>query len=719
MDMLFARHQREMCLTGEGQLIGIARAARDRRIDAGDRSPCHRAADEHGVGQQYLAIVRHQSGVGDAQAELAGAARHAGAGADLFDHDVRAAFRARLAEALGMFQHRAVAEAEVPGEREVVRIDPDVDADHVTGRQQLGRDRAPEIRCRRRRARNGRERRCDRDDGNEATSAWTSKDFGDVGNLHRLGRQAATSVAHRDRAADFATDGTSVTALVDDEAGFVERRLFADDLGRDERGTLRPAPRGGVARRINSEIADEAVTFGILVAAVKVSEPAFIWRFVFRSDARFIDALQAVHDLGAAGRDAHRILAFAQVLARGPHGLPALAVVDAAGLIVAVVERDTAERVSVFARQANGIFLRRLDPAARLLIETVAHNDRLRGRGVRRVIVAAGRRAALGEVHHARAVEGDVGDLRARRRFRHVEFDARISAEIAFVIDRHGPHRRTFRDRIVEPAVGNCEREHTPAFVRVAPGGAVLDVKAGAFDIHAARRIVGDLIEPLRLAAEFAVIEDVALLAVHRDAMNEPGFEVGDEELLAPRIEGDVAEAGTGIVAAIVLDVGEQRDGTAGAVDLIDRARRAALAETKLAGHPLCAWSAREQPVPTALVVLRHDLQAEHRRCRDVKIGSFAAHTVVERDAKHLARVTRFDGEGFRRIGKLAARRRAEIGKVEDLEGRAVEVDEGTVERVHVGGDVGVRARPGKAGHGRVTLFQDAALRARLGGEER
>ncbi len=53
------------------------------------------------------------------------------------------------------------------------------------------------------------------------------------------------------------------------------------------------------------------------------------------------------------------------------------------------------------------------------------------------------------------------------------------------------------------------------------------------------------------------MVERAAIAAVEAKAMDEAGLEIADEELLGGGVVGNVAEAGTGIVVAVMLDVGE------------------------------------------------------------------------------------------------------------------------------------------------------------------
>ena len=80
---------------------------------------------------------------------------------------------------------------------------------------------------------------------------------------------------------------------------------------------------GSFARRVNRNIANMAKRVCVLVVAVIIDEPGLIRRLVIWAHARFVMALQSVHDFGAAKRDALHVFAFAQVLAGAPQRLAA------------------------------------------------------------------------------------------------------------------------------------------------------------------------------------------------------------------------------------------------------------------------------------------------------------------------------------------------------------------------------------------------------------
>jgi len=400
------------------------------------------------------------------------------------------------------------------------------------------------------------------------------------------------------------------------------------------------------------------------------------------------------------------------MLARGPQRLTAGAVVDVAVLVVAVVERNAALRALIRLRQANGVFIGRRTPAAGLLVISVAQHGRLLRLGELGVVVAAGRWTALRQIHLVAAVEDDVGDADRRGRTGDFQFDARIGAEVAFVVYCDRPNGRPLGHGIIEAARIDGEAEHAAALIRITPGRRVFGIERTLGDVHAARRIVVDWFQALGRASGDAVIEHVAFLAVEREAMDHAGLEIRDEELPRARIERDVAERGSGVLYAIEFDGRKQRYRAGLAVDLVDRARCAGRAGAELAGHPLGTVLAIDKPFELTVRTFLDDLQPEHRGCRDVGVGGLR---VVESNAVNLSGFTRLDLQFGGNVGQLPARRGAELGKIEQRDGRAVGIDEGAVQRMDVGRNVLVGLGARKARHERVALA-DNSFFSRLGG---
>src|SRR5262245_64321143 len=85
-------------------------------------------------------------------------------------------------------------------------------------------------------------------------------------------------------------------------------------------------------------------------------------------------------------------------------------------------------------------------------------------------------------------------------------------------------------------------------------------------------------------AALGSVVVRAESLALETDAMNHPGLEVGDQQLLVPAVIGDVAERGAGIGPSLKRDGGKQsRLIAVRGVQSIDRAGTAG---PEHAGHP-------------------------------------------------------------------------------------------------------------------------------------
>ena len=157
------------------------------------------------------------------------------------------------------------------------------------------------------------------------------------------------------------------------------------------------------------------------------------------------------------------------------------------------------------------------------------------------------------------------------------------------------------------------------------------------------------------------MIERVDHGAVGVDAVDQAGVEVGGEELPVRLVEADVAEAR----AAVALDGGKQRHGAGDAVDLPDRAWRAAVLLGELAFHEGRAGLAAAFAFGAAIVVGvgRDDADAVQRGRRRIEVrhaGRRAvADAVVIGQAEDLADLAGENLEGLRRIDELPGRRTA------------------------------------------------------------
>ena len=202
------------------------------------------------------------------------------------------------------------------------------------------------------------------------------------------------------------------------------------------------------------------------------------------------------------------------------------------------------------------------------------------------------------------------------------------------------------------------------------------------------------------------MVERATIAAVEAEAVDEPGLEVADEELVGGGVVGDGAEAGTGVVLAVVLDVGEERDETRRSVDLPDRAGRAALVEVELAGHPAGTGLAFNQAIPLSA----DDLQPEQRCRRDVDIRRRVGRVAVERHAEHLTDLAGRRLKFHRSIGNLTGGPAAELRQVEHLKRRAVDIDESQIERMEVSRRLAHLPRAGECSDGRVATVDDSGL---------
>ena len=234
--------------------------------------------------------------------------------------------------------------------------------------------------------------------------------------------------------------------------------------------------------------------------------------------------------------------------------------------------------------------------------------------------------------------------------------------------------------RIIEAHGARCgvavdgKAPHPAAEIGDIPAGRVLgEIASGALGvIGAGIRIKGDLVQRsgspvLHVeeagAAGNAVVEIFKIGAAgSRNAMNEAGFEVGNEKLPIGAVIGDIAEAGAGIDAVIGCDDGEG----AGLVivvraEAVDRAGAAIFAPH--AGHPV-------RPV-------RLEVKAVGRGGGQID-GRFRG--VVDGDAEDLPDLT---GGDFHALGfvapVLAARGGERIAQIDGAAADAGNVDDGVV----------------------------------------
>ena len=236
-----------------------------------------------------------------------------------------------------------------------------------------------------------------------------------------------------------------------------------------------------------------------------------------------------------------------------------------------------------------------------------------------------------------------------------------------------------------------------------APGLGVLSVEGRIGDVDLAA-VVGDNRKAAIGAPGDAVVESIQNGAIEAEAIDQPGIEVGNEELLGRPVEDDVAKPG----AAIGGDGGEQRNLAGRAIHLVDAAGRAlgATRRAPLAGHELRARGAELAALRVAAGIGNNEVEAEGRGRGQVDIGHLG---VVEGDAEDLPDVARLGGKHRRRGDQLALRRPIGLQLLDDHRA-AVGIDEGLVDGIARGGRCGGRQHAGKAGDDRLARRVDRAL---------
>src|SRR5205823_5158687 len=123
-----------------------------------------------------------------------------------------------------------------------------------------------------------------------------------------------------------------------------------------------------------------------------------------------------------------------------------------------------------------------------------------------------------------------------------------VAAEAAVRVDRDRPDLRWPVDGVEQPTAGNREPEHrTPARRPIE----AVRVEFRIADRHALRWLEWR-------SAQAAVVIESDLPPIEIETMHHPRFQVGDEEMLAHGIEGDVAESRPAVRLVLVGDIGEQ-----------------------------------------------------------------------------------------------------------------------------------------------------------------
>ena len=294
---------------------------------------------------------------------------------------------------------------------------------------------------------------------------------------------------------NLAAENGGAAQFVDEDAGtdrghgLRQRRVVGDGQRVGQRRGLGQSAL--VARIEDGDVADIARDVAVNEEAVIVDVPSLEGRHVGRTHLALVVALQAVDDAGPALIDAVGLLALAQMLARGPERHPALAVVDVAVLVVAVVERNAAFGRTMRGLQTDRVLLGLGRPALLGFAPDIAQHRRRLRLGENAVIVAADDLATLGEIEHASPVEHDVGNDVAGGRAGHIDFEPRVVGEAAILVEANRPNLRTLGNGVVEPAVLRGDGKHAAALAGEAPAVRILDVESRALNVHAPRGIVG------------------------------------------------------------------------------------------------------------------------------------------------------------------------------------------------------------------------------------
>ncbi len=205
-------------------------------------------------------------------------------------------------------------------------------------------------------------------------------------------------------------------------------------------------------------------------------------------------------------------------------------------------------------------------------------------------------------------------------------------------------------------------------------------------DAGGARRVEGDWRERLLFASlgveearspVAAVVVGAEVGAVRgREAVDEAGLEVGDDDLAVPAIVDDASKGRSGVFAAVERHLREHlRLVAVRGIELPDGSGSAS--RTPHAGHPVGAVGGAMQP--------------EGRRGGQVDVRRLG---IVERHTEYLANIAGGHRDALRLVQPVVALRcLAGIADVDDAADDAVEVDDGAaavVERPGEAGDIGL-----------------------------
>ena len=377
-------------------------------------------------------------------------------------------------------------------------------------------------------------------------------------------------------------------------------------------------------------------------------------------------------------------------------------------------------------------------PNAVLVADEQQDAGRIRLGERRRIDAEIGRgAAAFGEQHAAVGGKSDIGNggrLRLPLAFdrgyqrRNDEFPTHVGqVEPAVSVEKDRPDagcrvvargvpavaakRRAAPDRVVEAdRVGNriaidAETEDAAAEVGIVPAvgrffepgrrtrriGAVVEPRRGLLAVGndvEDQILAGGDVEEIGAAVE-AVVEGLQrLAAIERDPVYQAGLQVGHEQLLIPRVEGDAAEARAFVLRAVVAEKVGERNGAVvvGRVQFPDRAGAAAGTP-----HPFGPALAR-----------RTAIESEDGCRRHVGIGRLG---VVIGDAEDLAGFARGQREhhGWRGPYRAVGRKSGIAHRV-GANGRAVRIGK------RLAGRPGREAR--ELRNDRIAGRQDTVLRA-------
>ena len=480
---------------------------------------------------------------------------------------------------------------------------------------------------------------------------------------------------------------------------------------------------------------------GIGIAGCRIgAERGLGQHLVERLHGRALEAVHLGNVVAFAGRGLQTgPVGRAQRIAGGPDAAIRPFRVDRAVGGITVTEIDTAGGIGADMRRAKRFAVIKADvvaaerdpePLARQRVLQHARGMR-RGKGLRLVEAEIAHPATFADQHHAFAGDGKVGHRAWRcviaAEFRQHDFAAHIgTVEAAVFVQADRPHAvggvvagavpfgiaHAVRARhgIIEPGFvrqrvsEHRQAEHAAAEIGIVPAcgrlreglGRPAGIRAVA-DRRARGRIEGDRGKRRGLAGNGveeagarvgAMVETIDLRAVERQAVDHAGFEVGDEQLPVRLVEGDIAEAGAGVLASVQRDDGKQF----GLVVIVgvEPVEAAGAAFAPLSGQPIR--------------VVGIAMQAELRGGRQVDIGRTA---VIDGNAEDLADLAGGHRQALRLVDPVATvGGKAGIAHVNDGADQTALVDQGQALAVGEGDFGGAGKACGKGLSGRQRLLR-------------